>query len=204
MCRRIPGQQEGCSGTAVNFGLHHWGSDCCSGAWGSCFPLLAGKSESCFLPQLYLSRWFVPGCLGSRCCTFGILLCSKAKGGGRSWGGFGVWIMDYCTAGCAWWARGEAQFEASVAHSHAKEGPIFLLLCIIRYTSLPLVCFSLIPTCNPSVCSLRCSLMWVLFKSGRSWHQWFEEPNKRFLITVISLADFPAASRRARVWNSQH
>lgn len=29
--RRIPGQQEGCSGPAVSFGLNQCGSDCCSG-----------------------------------------------------------------------------------------------------------------------------------------------------------------------------
>lgn len=32
--------------------------------------------------------------------------------------GCGVWVRDYCSAGCAWWAGGEAEFETSVAHSH--------------------------------------------------------------------------------------
>jgi len=36
------------------------------------------------------------------------------------------------------------------------------------------------------------------FKTGRSRHQWFEEPKERFLLTVISLANCPEGTEVQR------
>lgn len=99
----------------------------------SCFPLLAGKSGSHFYPScsvVSLSRWFVPGCLGSPLLYIWVFALQESKGkAGVVWR-FGIWIRDYCTAGCAWWGGGKAEFEVSVAHSHPllmipKKSPSF-------------------------------------------------------------------------------